>query len=262
VAESEILGPVLSRPAFPTQHRSTATAFIFSKPVPYAVAWELQSTLHSERIRNLRPDTVLIMEHQPVYTMGRGTHPSHWGGNEDLLRASGADLHHVNRGGSVTYHGPGQTLLYPIFKLAHHAAGPKQLVWLLEEVIIRLLKRWEIDGNRIEKKPGVWVMTPTPLKIASIGIRVEHGVTLHGFALNVDMDLMPFHLIHPCGFAGSLMTSMARQLNRPLVLTDVTQDLAQIFAAVFALDWLPAIDHPDTVLKILEVPTRRDRSIL
>jgi lipoate-protein ligase B len=98
----------------------------------------------------------------------------------------------------VTFHGPGQIVVYPVLQLDRYAAGPRQLVWLLEEVIIQVLQRWNIVGSRIVGKPGVWVMTPGPQKIAFLGIRIEHGVTLHGFALNVDLDLTPFQRIHPC----------------------------------------------------------------
>ena len=235
-------GPNVGKPvaeaAAPDSHRPPAGAvLVFREPVPYLIAWELQSRLHNERLLNLRPDTVMILEHQPVYTLGRRTQVSHWGGNEDVLRANGADLHRVNRGGSVTYHGPGQILVYPILRVAQHAAGPKQLVWLLEEVIIRVLNLWKIDGHRIGKKPGVWVMVPEPAKIASIGIRVERGITLHGFALNVDMDLTPFQLIRPCGFTNCLVTSMAALRKTALSVDAIKQDLARMFGTVFALEW-------------------------
>ncbi|MBI3357618.1 MAG: lipoyl(octanoyl) transferase LipB [Nitrospirae bacterium] len=230
----------------PNSHRSLAgMVLIFPEPVSYSIVWELQSRLRYERTLNLRPDTVLILEHQPVYTLGRSTLVSHWGGNEDILRANGTELYRVNRGGSVTYHGPGQIVVYPILKLAHHAAGPRQLVWLLEEVIIRLLNLWKIEGYRIDKKPGVWVKAPEPAKIASIGIRVERGVTLHGFALNVDMDLTPFQQIHPCGFTDCCVTSMAAVHKAALPVTIIKHELARIFGAVFALDWAFVEKNPD-----------------
>lgn len=211
--------------------------FIFPNPVSYASAWDLQSRLHTERMLDRRPDMVLILEHQPVYTLGRSTKQPHWGGDEAALRANGTDLHRVNRGGSVTYHGPGQILLYPILRLAHHAAGPRQLVRMLEEVALRVLSHWNIDGYRIEKQPGLWIMAPEPAKIASIGVRVERGVTLHGLALNVDMDLTPFHRIHPCGLADCRMTSMAALRRATLSVDAVKRDLAQMFREVFGVAW-------------------------
>lgn len=210
---------------------------IFSEPVPYLIAWEIQSRLHEERLLDLQPDTVLILEHPPVYTFGRRTKLSHWGGSESALCENGAELHRINRGGSVTFHGPGQIVVYPVLKLDQHAAGPRQLVWLLEEVIIQVLAIWNITGSRIVGKPGVWIMTPEPQKIAFLGLRIEHGVTLHGFALNVDMDLTPFQRIHPCGFPDCRVTSMAAVRRTAVPVDVVKQELAQSFAMVFALNW-------------------------
>lgn len=226
---------IVTAPRFnPVSH---ATAFrVFPEPVPYLSAWEIQSRLHGERLFDLQPDTVLILEHPPVYTLGRRTKLSHWGGSESALCVDGAELHRVNRGGSVTFHGPGQIVVYPVLKLDRHAAGPKQLVWLLEEVIIQVLKFWNICGSRIAGKPGVWIMTPEPQKIAFLGIRIEHGVTLHGFALNVDMDLTPFQRIQPCGFLDCHVTSMTALHQRAVPVDDVKQTLAQMFSTVFALN--------------------------
>lgn len=210
---------------------------IFPEPVPYLIAWEIQSRLHEERLLGLQPDTVLILEHSPVYTLGRRTRPSHWGGSESALCTDGVELHHVNRGGSVTFHGPGQIVVYPVLTLDRHAAGPRQLVWLLEEVIIQVLERWNITGSRVVGKPGVWIMTPEPQKIAFLGIRIEHGVTLHGFALNVDLDLTPFQRIHPCGFPDCRVTSMSAIRQAAVPVDIVKQELAQTFAAVFAFNW-------------------------
>lgn len=221
-------------------HSHAGAIRIFPEPIPYLTAWDLQSCLHQERQRDLRSDTVLILEHPPVYTLGRRTKLSHWGGSESALCQEGAELHHVNRGGSVTYHGPGQIVVYPVLKLDRYAAGPKHLAWLLEEVIIRVLDRWNITGSRIGGKPGVWIMTPEPQKIAFLGIRIEHGVTLHGFALNVDLDLTPFQRIHPCGFPDGRVTSMAAVCRTPVPVCTVKQELALIFAAVFGLDRAPA----------------------
>jgi lipoyl(octanoyl) transferase len=240
---------------------SEGIVIIFPTPVSYAVAWELQSRIHAERSLDLRPDTLLVLEHQPVYTLGRRTQESHWGGDEGKLRAGGTELHRVNRGGSVTYHGPGQVLLYPILKLARYSAGPRHFVRLLEEVAIRVLNLWEIAGHRIEKRPGVWVTAPGPAKIAAVGVRVERGITSHGLALNVDMDLTPFHRIHPCGLADCSVTSMAALRNSALLVDVVKRDLARVFGAVFGTDW-PTFIVEDRQLQQPAVPdtTARTRS--
>lgn len=224
----------------------SGTIHIIRRPISYAKAWDIQSGLHEERATDRGPDTVLILEHLPVYTLGRSTQASHWGGNTEALRSHGADLHLVNRGGSVTYHGPGQIVMYPVLRLTQHAAGPRQFVWLLEEVMIRLLKQWSIEGRRIERKPGVWVLGAEPLKIAAVGVRVERGVTLHGCALNVDMDLSPFQLIQPCGDAHGLVTTMAASTRRTASLQDIKQELARHLNEVFSVEWPTSLaDHVD-----------------
>lgn len=137
----------------------------------------------------------------------------------------------------MTFHGPGQVVVYPVLKLEQHATGPRQLVWLLEEVIIQVLERWNITGSRIVGKPGVWIMTPEPQKIAFLGLRIENSVTLHGFALNVDLDLTPFQRIHPCGFPDCRVTSMAAVRQTAVSVDVVKQELARTFATVFTLNW-------------------------
>jgi lipoyl(octanoyl) transferase len=220
----------------PTLDSQSGTLHLFSEPVPYLDAWELQLRLHHDRVLDLRSDTVLILEHQPVYTLGRGTDASHIHRTAMDLCQTGAELHRVNRGGSVTYHGPGQIVAYPILKLAGHASGPRQLVWLLEEAMIHVLSRWNITGMRIAKRPGVWVQTAVPEKIGFVGIRIEHGVTLHGLALNVDLDLSPFQNIHPCGFADCPVTSMAAVSAQPISIESVKAELTQVFRTMFHLN--------------------------
>jgi lipoyl(octanoyl) transferase len=231
-----------------SRYFSTAALLVFPTPVRYSSAWELQSRLHWERLSNERPDTVLILEHYPVYTLGRSTGVSDWGNDESVLRANGTELHRVNRGGSVTYHGPGQIVVYPILRLARHATGPRQLVRLFEEVIIRVLDLWNIRGHRIDKKPGIWAMTPEPAKIASIGIRIEQGVTLHGFALNVDMDLAPFQLIHPCGYTDCAVTSMSALRGTAPAIGEIKNHLARIFSDVFSVEWTTIEHNPSRYL--------------
>ncbi|MEC4891159.1 MAG: lipoyl(octanoyl) transferase LipB [Nitrospira sp.] len=208
-------------------------------PISYAAAWDLQTRLHHERVADTRHDTVLILEHLPVYTLGRSTTPSDWGGDPVLLQAEGAHVQHVNRGGSVTYHGPGQVIVYPILRLTDYARGVKQYVRQLEDVIIHCLRAYGIEGQRRDKTPGVWITAPHEAKIASIGIRVEHGVTMHGIALNVQMDLSPFDRITPCGLTNCRITSMAEVLGRMVSVADVKRDLAGRLSSLLGITWLP-----------------------
>jgi len=219
---------------------------LFHEPLSYATAWELQSQLHRERVANTRPDTVLILEHLPVYTLGRSTTPSDWGGDPALLQAEGAEVQHANRGGSVTYHGPGQVIVYPILRLTDYARGVKPYVQQLEEVIIHCLRAYGIEGERRDKTPGVWVAAPHDAKIASIGIRVERRVTMHGIALNVQMDLAPFDRITPCGLTGCRVTSMAEVLGRPVSVAAVKRDLAGRLSSLLSLTWLPPSLNTET----------------
>ena len=217
----------------------SGTLVRFSQPIPYAEAWALQKQLQKERIAERQGDVLLLLEHAPVYTLGRTTQPAHWDCGEEVLRRTGASLQSVDRGGSITYHGPGQVVGYPILKLSHYCSGPKQYVRKLEEVLIHTLLRWGIEGYRIEKKPGVWVRwNHADAKIAAIGVRIDHGVTIHGFALNVDLDLSPFSHIMPCGLAQCHITSMAEVRQTPLSSSVVAQQMAQEFARIFNIQWM------------------------
>ncbi len=217
------------------------TLIRFSQPIPYAKAWTLQKYLQGERIAERQGDVLVLLEHTPVYTLGRTTQPAHWVCGEEVLRRTGANLQFVDRGGSITYHGPGQVVGYPILKLSQYCSGPKQYVRKLEEVLIRTLLRWGIDGYRLEKKPGVWVSwNHADAKIAAIGVRIDHGVTIHGFALNVDLDLSPFSYVMPCGLAQCHITSLAEVRQSAVSPSVVAQQVAQELARIFNIQWM----HP------------------
>ena len=223
----------------PMSTPQAGTLVRFSQPIPYAEAWTLQKQLQEKRIAERQGDVLLLLEHSPIYTLGRTTQPAHWDCGGEFLRRTGASLQSVDRGGSITYHGPGQVVGYPILKLAHYCSGPKQYVRKLEEVLIHTLSRWGIEGYRLEKKPGVWVRwNLADAKIAAIGVRIDHGVTIHGFALNVDLDLSPFSHIMPCGLAQCHITSMAEIRQSTVSSSAVAQQLAQEFARIFNIQWM------------------------
>lgn len=236
--------PEQRREPLPTPSPQVGTLVRFSKPTPYAEAWTLQKQLQEERIAERQGDMLLLLEHLPVYTIGRSTQPTHWDCGEEVLRRTGATLQSVDRGGSITYHGPGQVVGYPILKLSHYCSGPKQYVRKLEEVLIRTLSEWGIEGYRVEKKPGVWVRwNHADAKIAAIGVRIDHGVTIHGFALNVDLDLSPFSHIMPCGLAQCHITSMAEVRQSAISSSAVAQQVAQEFARAFNIHWMSLSPH-------------------
>jgi lipoate-protein ligase B len=206
----------------------------------FAESLELQQTLHVARHEDRQLDTLILTEHEPVLTLGRTTKPEHWEPHWPELQAKGIILHQTNRGGSVTYHGPGQIIGYPILRLRNFCRGPKEYVQKLEEVLIRTLEEWKIVACRHESFRGVWINTENGHleKIASIGVRISRGITMHGFALNVNVDLQPFALLTPCGIAHCVVTSMEKILDQQVDVKKVRERLAANFAEVFRLQWI------------------------
>jgi len=222
---------------------SNFSAHLYDLPVlPYDTAWNLQKTL-VEQVRELtHANGLLLLEHEPVFTFGRTTQLAHYGMNIDCLRQKGISVQETERGGSVTYHGPGQIVGYPILRLRNFCSGPKTYMRMLEEVIIRVLGEWGIGGEQIKNYVGVWVTRPADShgsfsKIAAMGVRIERGITMHGFALNVTADLKPFEFIVPCGIKGCRVTSMAEVLGWEPELAKVREQIARHFAKVFGLEW-------------------------
>ncbi len=213
--------------------------------IPYASALAMQEYAARCRLSDSLPDTLLLLEHDPVFTAGRTAKKADCPVDKESAREISIQLVRVNRGGSVTYHGPGQVVGYPVLRLRDHCAGPKPYVSLLEDTLIRTLADWGIAGRRRDRLPGVWVGSDCPMKIASIGVRISHGITTHGFALNVDMDLQPFVRIVPCGISGCQVTSMAAVLGQPVGITQVMIGLAAHFAEVFGVEWTAEHDLRD-----------------
>jgi lipoyl(octanoyl) transferase len=170
-------------------------------------------------------------------TRGRNASPSTLLAGEELLARKGVALFETDRGGDVTYHGPGQLVGYPILRLEEGRRDIRRYVREIEEVLIRALSEFSIEGRRHPKHRGVWV---GECKIASLGIRISRWVTSHGFALNVTTDLSYFSLIVPCGIAGCEMTSIARELGRPVNMNTVKDIVAREFAVVFGREVVPA----------------------
>jgi lipoate-protein ligase B len=210
----------------------------FKEPIRYAAALAIQQQYHADRLAGRRTDTLMLLEHLPVYTAGRRTKPAHLRPEDTSLDHSSVPVETVNRGGSVTYHGPGQLVGYPILALSEHASGAKAYVDMLEEVLIRTLLLWDISGYRMAKAPGVWLQhRQGEVKIASIGARIDRGITLHGFALNVRNDLRPFSRIVPCGLTGCRVTSMTEITQTAIPVPSVAARLAEAFSSVFQLEW-------------------------
>ena len=215
--------------------------------IPYETALTLQNRIAQERADSARADALWLLEHDSVFTAGRTTNRSAWPDNKDEDSIVGIPIVRVRRGGSITYHGPGQVVGYPILRLKQYCPGPKAYVAMLEEVIIRVLHDWNVPGRRVSGLPGVWVGTELLEKIASVGVRISRGITTHGFALNVDMDLAPFSLIVPCGIANCRVTSMSRHLGQRVDVAGIKNALAAAFSEVFEMTWTnrPAGNLPE-----------------
>src|SRR5512146_2856718 len=207
--------------------------------VPYLEAWDLQRSLAGAVSQGAIPDTVILLEHPPVVTLGRRTDES-----AELHVPDGAAVEVVetDRGGRSTFHGPGQLVCYPILDLKRHGRDVKEYVRKLEEALIGTLAAVDVEGTRLEGLTGVWLQPP-PRKIASIGVHVSRWVTTHGYAVNVDLDPAPFtDWITACGLEAAQFTTMARELGREIVVDDLRAPAAESFADVFevAFDELPA----------------------
>jgi lipoyl(octanoyl) transferase len=205
--------------------------------MPYREALELQRSLAVAVAEGTIPDTVVLVEHPPVVTTGRRTDEA-----TELHIPEGADvdLAETDRGGKSTYHAPGQLVCYPILDLHRHGKDVRKYVRDLEQAILRTLASFELAATTIEGLTGVW-MPPAgqqgPRKIASIGVRVSRWVTTHGYALNVNLDPAPFtEWITACGLDDAAFTSMARELGRPIAVTDVKPAAIEALADVFGLE--------------------------
>ena len=200
--------------------------------VGYDKAYDLQKRLHKFRREGRIDDVLILLEHEPVVTMGRGGKRDNILVSDEFLQSKGIRVFEIDRGGDVTLHCPGQLVGYPILDLKIHGKNIHKYLRNLEEVIIRSLKVYEIDGQRIENHTGVWVGEK---KIASIGIGIKGWVTFHGFSLNINSDLSYFSLIRPCGFESRMVTSMSEILGSPVEPKDFHHQLIKQFAEVFNL---------------------------
>jgi lipoate-protein ligase B len=193
----------------------------------FGEVWALQKELVAQRQRDEIPDTLLLVEHPHVITLGRGTH------KENVLAPGDMPLFEIERGGDVTYHGPGQLVGYPIFLLRQEERDLHLYLRNLEEALIRIVGRFGIPGERKEAWTGVWTAGGAR-KLASIGVAVKRWVTLHGFALNVSTDLARFAAINPCGLEATIMGSMETALGRGVSFAEVKSVARDELGAVFS----------------------------
>ncbi len=198
--------------------------------VSHGVADAWQRSRSKSVAEGSAPEIVLLMEHHPVYTQGRR------GGREHVLRTLEAPIVDTDRGGDVTFHGPGQLVVWPILRLRERGIGIASYVRGLEESAIRTARAFGVEADRTKGRPGVWI---TNRKLASVGVRVQSGVSRHGMALNCDIDLSWFDAIRACGIAEGSATSMSVETGRPIGVTECADVFARVFCEVFHLRLSP-----------------------
>lgn len=223
--------------------------------IDYASAWDLQRSVHDNVVAGTAPNTVLLLEHAPVYTAGKRT-------EEHERPFDGTPVINVDRGGKLTWHGPGQLVMYPIVRLAD-ARSIRAYVHALEDIIIEVLAHFKIDGVRVEGRAGIWLLAddkgPTR-KIAAIGIRVHDGVTMHGIAINANNSLAPYNQIIACGIQDAGTTTMAAETGKDITPQDLlthVQVATEKFLAPLITDLQP---HGDTTAEAVD-PARPEGAL-
>ena len=196
--------------------------------VPYSEAWKRQTELfnavvEAKQVGKTYENRIIFVEHPHVYTLGKSGKETNMLLGEAQLKMIGATLYHIDRGGDITYHGPGQLVCYPILNLEDYHLGLKEYIYVLEEAVIRVFASYGIEAGRVKGATGVWLAAGTPQerKICAIGVRSSHFVTMHGLALNVNTDLRYFSYIHPCGFMDKGVTSLQKELGCEVPMEEV-----------------------------------------
>ncbi len=197
-------------------------------------AWDIQKKLHERRVSGKVPDTLLLLEHNPVITLGRSGREENILVSKALLQQKGVEFWRVERGGDITFHGPGQLVGYPIFLLQERLAGVRKFVEKIERVLIQTLQEFNVKATAKPRYIGVWVDNK---KIAAIGVAVKHWVTYHGFALNVNTDLSYFKFIVPCGIREAEVTSMEQLSGHQIPMTDLREKVIANFGKVFEIEF-------------------------
>jgi lipoate-protein ligase B len=214
----------------PKYQRSCSTHYL--GVTPYELALKRQRLLASARYEGSITDVILLLQHPPIFTIGR------FGSDGDIivpgnrLRREGISVFRTDRGGGVTYHGPGQLVCYPIISLRENNLDIRRYIHLLESAVIKLLLSLDIHGQRVNQRHGVWIHGK---KVCSIGVHVSHGITMHGLALNVNPDLGYFGYIKPCGIGGDMITSISELLGESLAPEAILETFLDCFSATFSL---------------------------
>lgn len=201
--------------------------------IDYKVVWDLQKSVHQLRVENKIDDILFLLEHPHTYTLGKTADKENLVSDKKYLDENKISVYDIDRGGDITYHGPGQIVGYPIISLTNWKQDTHKYLRSIEEVIINVLKEYGLSGTRVEKYTGVWL---DDRKICAIGIKVSRWITMHGFAFNVNTDLKLFNGIIPCGITDKDVTSLNRELNNEVDINEVKEKIIHHFSAEFNYD--------------------------
>jgi lipoyl(octanoyl) transferase len=201
--------------------------------IDYKVAWDLQKKIHQLNVENKIDDVLFLLEHPHTYTLGKTAHKENLVGDEKYLSENNISVYDIDRGGDITYHGPGQVVGYPIISLTNWQQDTHKYLRALEETIIKVCGDFGLIGSRLNEYTGVWI---DDRKICAIGIKVSRWITMHGFAFNINTDLNLFKGIIPCGIADKDVTSLNRELNKELDIKEVKEKIIFHFYEIFKYD--------------------------
>lgn len=207
--------------------------------IDYKEAWDLQYHLHQLRVDNQISDLLLLLEHPNTYTLGKTAHIENLIGGKEFLERNKISVFNIDRGGDITYHGPGQIVGYPIINLSEWYQDSHKYLRTLEEVLIKVCNDYNLDAKRVEGYTGVWI---EDRKIAAIGIKISRWVTMHGFAFNVNTNLELFNGIIPCGISDKSVTSLEKELGRKIPISEVKSKILQHFKDEFNYNSYEIID--------------------
>jgi len=216
--------------------------------IDYDKAWRLQKAVFERRVKDEIGDVLFLLEHPNTYTLGKVAKREHLVGNEDYLKEHNFSVYDIDRGGDITYHGPGQIVGYPIINLGDWQKDTHLYLRSLEETIMQVCGEYGLKTSRNEKYTGVWI---EDRKIAAIGIKVSRWITMHGFAFNINTNLNYFDGIIPCGIKDKDVTSLQREFNRIFEISDVKELLLKRFAQIFRYDDITRADSGE-LLKFIE----------
>jgi lipoyl(octanoyl) transferase len=212
--------------------------------IDYKEAWELQREIHSKRVSGEVEDFLFLLEHPNTYTLGKTAHKENLIGSDEYLKKNRITVFDIDRGGDITYHGPGQIVGYPIINLNNWYKDTHKYLRAIEEVIIKTCREYGLDCVRNEKHTGVWI---DDRKIAAIGIKVSRWVTMHGFAFNINTDLNLFDGIVPCGIQDKSVTSLKQELGNEIDVQEIKEKLVNNFLKVFSYDTINTMKSDEII---------------